>query len=120
MENATKALLIAGGILIAIVLITMGVYVYVGIHNAALAQDLLASHEQLAKFNKKYDAYNKELLHGTEVITLCNMAYEDSLKIKDQFSGEIATEDLEIKIYAHLDNTNAYIYQQQGEHNAGF
>ena len=100
MENATKALLIAGGILIAIVLITMGVYVYVGIHNAALAQDLLASQEQLAKFNKKYDAYNKELLHGTDIITLVNMAYEDSLRLKDIYNADLKSEELEIRIKA--------------------
>lgn len=80
MENASQALLIAGGVLIAIVLITLGVYVYVSLHNVASMQDQKAQTEQLVNFNKKYEAYNKSLMHGTDVATVCFMAAEDNRK----------------------------------------
>lgn len=105
MENATKALLIAGGIFLAIVIITVGVYTYVSLHDIAKSQDELSEHEQLVAFNKKYDSYNKQLLHGTDLITLMNMAYEDNLKSDDE---------IKVEIQAYLFDKSAYIYNESG------
>lgn len=70
MENATQALLIAAGVLFAIILITFGVYMYATIHNMAEAEDLKLEQEQLVAFNKKYLAYNKSILYGADLETL--------------------------------------------------
>ena len=80
MENAAKALLIAGGIFFVIMIMTFGVYTYVKLHNIAKAQDELTEKEQLVAFNKKYESYNKTIMYGTDLITLMNMTKEDNEK----------------------------------------
>ena len=79
MENASQALIIAAGVLIAIVLISLGIYVYVSLHNVSSMQDEKIETEQLIAFNKKYEAYNKSLMRGTDVVTVFNMAEQDRI-----------------------------------------
>lgn len=72
MENASKALLIAGGILIAIILITLLIRSYgniVGFQKQNLSQEEAA---QLEEFNAQYMKYNHQYVYGTEVITVAN------------------------------------------------
>ncbi len=80
MENASKALIMAGGIFLAIIILTLGVYVYTSIHGIANSQDSKKLQEQLVAFNKKYESYNKSIMYGADVITVINMSYDDSQK----------------------------------------
>lgn len=85
MENAAKALIIAGGILLAIMILSLLVYM-LGITNTmAQAQDEKKVAEQLVAFNNEYEAYNKRVLYGVEVITVARKAiqYNGSLKPED-------------------------------------
>ena len=104
MENAAKALLIAGSIFLAIALITFGVYIYQSMHDMANAQDEKREQEQLVAFNKKYEAYNKSVMYGVDLITLMNMANEDSIKngydISIEFKFKTAT--------SYTNNTDIY------------
>lgn len=103
MENASQALIMAGGILIAIVLISLAVYVYVSFHNVSSMEDQKVETEQLVAFNKKYEAYNKSLMHGSDLATLMNMASADNEKygINIQISFTIAKTDV-FKIHTEL------------------
>lgn len=76
MENASKALLIAGGILIALVLIVLFINMYGRISNIKNAQEKQQEAEQLAAFNAGFEAYNKRVMYGADVITLINKAKE--------------------------------------------
>ncbi len=109
MENAAKALLIAGSIFLAIALITFGIYIYQSMHNMANAQDEKRDQEQLVAFNKKYEAYNKSVMYGTEIITVMNMAIEDNKKIYN------ATDlnNLKINIDFEFEVTDVYIYNTE-------
>ena len=54
MENATKALLIAGGVLIAIIMLSVGVALYSIYSNQAKEYDQIVSDTEIQKFNSKF------------------------------------------------------------------
>lgn len=97
MENASKALLIAGGVLIAILILSVLVVTINIINSNQKTQEEALATEQLVKFNQKYEAYNKKALYGIDIITLKGMAKSDGeniqIIIKDK-SGSIIDVDL--------------------------
>ena len=81
MENASKALLIAGGILLAILTLSLVIYMTTVTSSMADAQDAKTKSEQIAAFNREYDSYNKRKMYGTDVITVVNKAINHNKKI---------------------------------------
>jgi|GEM_PF-1899070 hypothetical protein len=78
MENASKALLIAGGVLIAILIVSVLVVTLNIVNSNQRTREKALVTEQLAEFNQKYEAYNKKALRGTDIITLMKMAIENN------------------------------------------
>lgn len=83
MENAAKALIMAGGIFLAIALITFGVYTYTTLNKLANAQDEQTEQQQLVDFNKSYEAYNRSIMYGTDLITVINKANDNNALYDD-------------------------------------
>lgn len=77
MENASKALLIAGGILFALITLALVTYMATSITRMTEAQDEKAAAEELVAFNKQYEAYHKSVMYGVDIISVYNKA-EDS------------------------------------------
>ena len=73
MENATKALLIAAAVLIAILLISLGV----GVFNTASESmgDADLSEYEIQKFNEKFAQYNGNNKSGAEVNALMQTVF---------------------------------------------
>lgn len=82
MENASKALLIAGGILLALLTTSLLILVYNNMQSMQNAQAQKLETEQRIAFNKEYEAYNKSLLYGTDVITVVNKAINNNKKME--------------------------------------
>ena len=78
MDNAAKALEIAGGVLIAILIITLFVYMFNQVSYHQATQNMNIETQQLEEFNKKYEAYNKSILYGADVISVINMAISNN------------------------------------------
>ena len=130
MENATKALLISGGVLIAIIILTVLVKTYSKIGMFQKQQLSKEEAEQIEEFNKDYTKYAGQYVYGTEVITIINktLDYKEkqgvdiqvnitfvepyTYKIKDK---EYTTKSINLKnesdVYTFIDftrnNTNA-------------
>lgn len=79
MENATKALLIAGGILIAIILIAAFLSMYNRLHSITYVQEEQKKQEQIVAFNAEYESFNKSLMYGVDLITLINKVNENNI-----------------------------------------
>ena len=62
----------AGGIFIAILVITLLVFFYNNIVTVQNADEQAEIIEQSAEFNKQYDVYNRNNLYGSEVLSLAN------------------------------------------------
>ena len=101
MENASKALIIAGAILLAIAIIGIGMYVYQNAADAMSGTDMT---------DQKVSTYNQTFLNysgtqkGSAVKTLCNTianhnrtATDDSEKVQVKYSdSKFASESTEI------------------------
>lgn len=96
MENASKALLMAGGLFLALLILSTMMYMSSSISGIAKAQDDKKAAEQLAAFNAQYEAYNKKLMYGTDIVTVVNKAKEDEIKIEivDDSTTYSSTHDL--------------------------
>ncbi len=114
MENASKALLIAGGILIAIITMSLIVLVFNSISGVAEEQDRKLETEQLQTFNKSYEAYDKTRMYGTDVITVINKAMyyngglipndeNEPIDIKLVINQNFATTTVKEKTYSNGD-----------------
>lgn len=81
MENASKALLMAGGILLTIITLSLFIYLTTATSRIGEAQEAKTLTEQITAFNKEYEAYNKRRLYGTDVITVVNKAINHNEKM---------------------------------------
>jgi len=90
MENASKALLMAGTILISLLVIGALVFVYRDITSAKRADEEALKTQQLEEFNKQFTSYERKL-YGTELISLVNkmIDYNANMTSKGYKSMEI-------------------------------
>ncbi len=72
MENATKALEIASGVLIALMVLGLVVIAYNRLANEKREEYEVTAIEQATNFNVEYEYYNKQGLYGTELLSLAN------------------------------------------------
>ena len=69
MENATKALEIAGGVLISLIIIGTIVFFYNRISEVKQTEHNTQAEEQAADFNKDYEVYNRNDVYGSELLS---------------------------------------------------
>ena len=81
MENASRALLIAGGVLIAIIVITLLIHTYGDISSFQRQQVSNEEVERIENFNKEYTKYQNQYVYGTEVITVINKVYSSEYPV---------------------------------------
>lgn len=73
MENAAKALEMAGSVLIGLLILGCLVFAYTNLADEKkIEQDSLRA-EQSKDFNKPYEAYNRKNLYGSDVLSVANM-----------------------------------------------
>lgn len=72
MENASKALIMAGGVLIALLVIGLLVFFYNNLRGLQSIEQSNDEVEAITEFNKKYDVYARNI-YGSEILSLANM-----------------------------------------------
>ena len=75
MENAASALKMAGEVLIGLLLISLFVFVFNQMEIAENAKDKDVALQQTIEFNKKFEAFNKTSMYGTDLISVLALAY---------------------------------------------
>lgn len=80
MENASKALIMAGGILIALLVISLLVYFYSDIKDLMGIYNKIDISKEVEEFNKQYDAYFRNNLYGSDILSLINKAYDYNIR----------------------------------------
>ena len=119
MENASKALLIAGGILLALMTLSLVIYMSTSTTRIVQAQNEKKVAKELQSFNESYEAYNKRLMYGTDVITVYNKAADYnkkgesfiSIKVYDKNGNEISIsyeKEFKNKVFECLDDAIEY------------
>lgn len=72
MENIAKALLIAAGILFSVMLLSMLMITYNQISSHYQQKHELAVMEQVERFNREFENYNRQYIRGNDLISLMN------------------------------------------------
>lgn len=88
MENATKALLIAAAILIAIVVITLGVFV-LGKGSTLVKENSDMSEVEVTTYNSKFEGYCGKNVRGAQVRQLINAVNQHNRTNADDESRQI-------------------------------
>ncbi len=102
MENASKALIIAAGVLIGILVLSLAVFLFMDF--GARSKDIYAQVElnQLTQYNSQYTVYNgRSDITIYDIITLCNLAKENNDTYKEYTNFES-----EYKVIINLSGTN--------------
>lgn len=73
MENASKALLIAAGVLITMLIVMLLLFFKGKISEFYNEQDKIDDIENVAQFNKQFTNYERKKVYGYELISLANM-----------------------------------------------
>lgn len=120
MENATKALLIAAGMLFAIMILSLLVMGYGQISSYYEQKHQIVTAEQLDKFNKQFQNYNRGNIRGNELISLMNKVID----YNESQSYQVGTEykPIKVKIVIGLAFVDEFKYktndgQKHGEQN---
>ena len=97
MENASNALIMAAGVLIGILIISLAVYLFVDFGTKASNINSKVAEQQIVQFNTKFTSYeNKEGLTIYDVVTVASYAHENNLYNKDTLN--------EYKVVVYLAN----------------
>lgn len=80
MENASKALIIAGAVLLSIMIVSLLVYTAQSFGLIAKAQQDAKLTQDKQKFNAEYEVYDKKLMYGTDVLSCLNKAQNNNQK----------------------------------------
>lgn len=87
MENASKALLMAGAVLIGLLVISLAVLAYNQMSHYQKSQSDVVKDQQLAEFNNQYTQYIRNDVKGIDLVSLANKVVDFNLK--ESGAGEI-------------------------------
>lgn len=93
MENASKALLIAGGMLLAMLLVGLVIINYNQIVEFYNKDKDMTKTEQIAKFNSEYTEYNRKDVRGSDLLSLVNKVVDYNKRNDETITITITIED---------------------------
>ena len=105
MENAAKALQIAGSVLMALILIGFLVFTYNSISSQRSTEEQAAAIKSATEINKKLEVYyEKGTLYGSEVISAINLMYDYDIQQVEVHSYTPIESNIKIKEDTDLKN----------------
>lgn len=105
MENASKAIIIAGGILIGIIILSLLIWVFRPMGDVFEEQGEALSEEQLEKYNRQFNTFDKSL-YGSELLSLKNLLEDYNNRILEGAGQKYIAEN-EISVTVRLYNYTA-------------
>lgn len=100
MENASRALLMAGGILLGILILSLMVTLFASSSSLSKTYDESKQSEAIQKFNTNFTQYVGHELTIHQVVTICNFAYMNG--VTTVVNGTTVTETM-------INDVNGYI-----------
>ena len=102
MENASKALLMAGGVLIGIMILSLAVYLIMNFGSASAEAHRINEQNQLNEFNVQFTAYegrNDITIH--DIVTVANLARSNN----DKYGFTAADRNIDGNYYIEVNAT---------------
>ena len=88
MENASKALIIAGAILLAILLISLGIMIYT--QASGVVNTNAMSEVEISSFNKKFTQYGSSNVRGSQINALIDAIIQNNLSNSGDDSRKVS------------------------------
>lgn len=79
MENASKALIIAGGVLLGIMILGIGVLLFKNANLLSESYNQKLTHDDIVAFNNDFLIYDKKI-NAQEMVSLINLINENNIK----------------------------------------
>ena len=111
MENATKALLIAAGVMIAVMILSLLLIGYNQISDYYNKQHESTEVDQLTKFNSKFENYHRNKIRGSDMISLMNRVRD--YNTTQHYQQGTGYERIIIKISIGTSNLDSFRYITQ-------
>ena len=121
MESANKAIMMAFGMLVAVMIIGTIVFVFSNLKVFPQGDDQKESVEQIAAFNLEYEVYDKKIMYGVDVISVLNKAKSNNEKyVQEKFLSGLGYNtdyiiDIEVRLKAQLSETFEVSYLEETE-----
>lgn len=114
MENATKALIMAATILISVVIMSLGTYLFVSFSNYSSEVDEEVRTNQIAQFNSQFLKYQGREVTIYDILTVANLAKENNdnyeLTVSDANENTLYITIDVLNINHHFENeTNTFL-----------
>lgn len=90
MENASKALIIAGAILLSILIISLGIFIFSQASEVTKSSNL--SEIEILRFNEKYTSLEGSNVRGNEVNTLLTRIVQNNVTNQEDESKQVSVE----------------------------
>lgn len=90
MENASKALLMAGGIILTMLIVSLLLYGWTSLTEYQESQDRIKEVEDLAKFNQQFTNYERNDVQGYDLLSLVNKVIDYNQRKSKNFNEESA------------------------------
>ena len=123
MENASKALEMAAGVLLAVLIMTLVAYFFTSISSWPEQEDDEKSSVQTSQFNLEYEVYDKKGMYGADVISCLTKAINNNEKYyegENFLSGQRYGETYWVNVYVHLNSDleeQMTVYHMESEDN---
>ena len=108
MENASKALLMAAGVLIALIIIGALLLMFNNLSNYQETNTQNTRESQIVEFNKQFETYNRKDVRGNELMSLANKVID----YNERKTGDTSDEKYEkMEILVEKINKNDFLYK---------
>lgn len=127
MENVSEALMMAGGILLAMLTLVLLVALAGNLSTVGEAQFTEEEMQHLTAWNAEWEAYNKQVLYGADVLTVFNKAeqnnedydnnalYSVNVRLIDEDGNDV--DDIEKYIVDERRKTNIFTCETMNSNN---
>lgn len=119
MENATKALLIAGSVLIAILLIAMGLRIFSSTTGTVDSAQTTMDATAVATFNGQFNGYIGSNISGSKVLALQQKIIASNATNSHKIDGNIVSKDTNQPILV-INQTKKYNVTYTSDTNSGY
>lgn len=104
MEHANKAIIMAFGMLVAVMIMGTIAFVFTRLKSLPTQDDEIDTIEQRRLFNQEYEVYDKKIMYGVDVISVLNKAQSNNEKyVEGNFlSGNLYNTDYIINIVVNF------------------
>lgn len=106
MDNAAKALIMAGGIFIAVMIVGLAMYILSGARGFARASNDEAELSAIESFNRYYQSFNSTIT-GIDALNIYNKAIDDSNRVNHTHTVNV---EIDPSIINQLNAPDGYNY----------